>query len=168
MKPVFNQITEIEKRKKTPEYEGNVKEVNASGYMDLDGVTAISKMRQIVLAGGNIEKAQAADSNLAGVQTKLLLGDKFGSIHLMDVSRKIILDKIDIARYKGRRIINISTATLDWIDTKLTYAAVTARGSPVISIVCFKHNENKMHILYSLNSCPTLENGDKLEKNDKQ
>jgi hypothetical protein len=44
MKPVFNQITVIEEKRKTPEYEGNIREVNATGYMDLDGVTAIGKM----------------------------------------------------------------------------------------------------------------------------
>lgn len=41
MKPVFNRITEIERQKKTPEYEGNLKEVSATGFMDLDGVTCI-------------------------------------------------------------------------------------------------------------------------------
>ena len=56
MKPVFNQITIIEEKKKTPEYEGNIKEVHATGYMDLDGVTAVGKMTQVVLSGGVIEK----------------------------------------------------------------------------------------------------------------
>lgn len=44
MKPVFNQITVIEQRKRTPEYEGNLKEVSATGFMDLNGVTTIGKM----------------------------------------------------------------------------------------------------------------------------
>ena len=44
LKPVFNQITVIEKKKKTPEYEGNIKEVSATGFMDIDGVTATCKM----------------------------------------------------------------------------------------------------------------------------
>ena len=52
MKPVFNQITVIEQRKKTPEYEGNLKEINATGFMDLNGVTAIGKMTQTTIAGG--------------------------------------------------------------------------------------------------------------------
>ena len=84
----------------------------------------------------------------------------------MDVSRKLILDKLMIERYLSRRIINISTATLDWVDTKLTYAAVVARGSPIVSIVCFKQNENKIYNLYSLNTCPEIENPDSLESND--
>lgn len=56
MKPVFNQITVIEQRKRTPEYEGNLKEVNATGFMDLNGVTAIGKMSQTVIAGGLSER----------------------------------------------------------------------------------------------------------------
>jgi hypothetical protein len=60
MKPVFNQITIIEEKKKTPEYEGNLKEVNATGYMDLDGVTAIGKMNQVCMSGGSIEKQSAS------------------------------------------------------------------------------------------------------------
>jgi len=95
----------------------------------------------------------------------LILGDKFGQIHLVDVSRKLVLDKMEISKFKGRRIINISTATIDWIDTKLTYVAVVARGSPVVSIVCFKHNENKLYSFYSLNTAPTLDNPDALEQN---
>ncbi len=42
MKPVFNQITLIEDKKKTTEYEGYLKEVMATGFMDLEGVTTIS------------------------------------------------------------------------------------------------------------------------------
>jgi len=98
----------------------------------------------------------------------LILGDKFGQIHLVDVSRKLVLDKMEISKFKGRRIINISTATIEWIDTKLTYVAVVARGSPVVSIVCFKHNENKLYSFYSLNTAPTLDNPDALEQNEGQ
>jgi hypothetical protein len=73
------------------------------------------------------------------------LGDKFGCLHLLDISRKLVLDKMDIERYAGRRITCISTATLEWVDTKLIYAAIAARGSPIVTIVVFKHNENKMY-----------------------
>lgn len=86
----------------------------------------------------------------------------------MDVSRKLVLDKMQIEKFKGRRIQNISTATLQWVDTKLTYMVVVARGSPLVSIICFKHNENKLYSLYTLNSCPSFENPDELERNDGQ
>jgi len=40
---------------------------------------------------------------------------------------------------------------LEWSDSKLTYAAITARCSPIIEIVAFKHSENKLFHLYTLN-----------------
>lgn len=169
MKPVFNKITVIEERRKTPEYEGNIKEVQATGYMNINGVTAIGKMSQVALAGGLVEKSpkNGGPSNYnGGVQQKMIVGDKFGAVHLIDVSRKMIMDKIEIAGYKSRRILNIATASLEWVDTRLIYAAIVARASPTIHIVCFKHNDNKFRHLYSLNMCPTLENPDELENNE--
>jgi len=130
--------------------------------MDIDGVTSTCKMNQIVVAGGNTIESDPS------VHCKMLLGDNFGAVHLLDVSRKLILDKIELERFKTRRIINISTATLEWIDTKLTYAAIVARGSPLVSIVCMKHNENKIYHLYTINTCPELENSDSLESNNGQ
>jgi hypothetical protein len=79
-----------------------------------------------------------------------------------------VLDKIALPGYESRRIQSISTATLEWTDTKLTYTAIIARGSPIISIVCFKQNENKLYHFNSINMCPDLENSDKLELNDGQ
>jgi hypothetical protein len=38
----------------------------------------------------------------------------------------------------------------------------------VITVVCFKHNENKFHSLYTFNINPKLENSDTLEQNDGQ
>jgi hypothetical protein len=43
MRPVFNQINVIEEKKKTAEYEGFIKEVQATGFVEnSDGVTCIS------------------------------------------------------------------------------------------------------------------------------
>jgi hypothetical protein len=39
IKPVFNRITVIEEMRKTPEYEGNIKEVMATASVDINGVT---------------------------------------------------------------------------------------------------------------------------------
>ena len=64
--------------------------------------------------------------------------------------------------------MNISTATLEWIDTKLTYASIVARGSPYVLIIAFKHNENKLYHLYTMNTCPDLENPENLESNPGQ
>ena len=92
MKPVFNKITDIEERKKTPEYEGNIKEVQATGRIEIEGVTCIAKTDQVVLAGGLNEKTNSPGSvnyvPSSNLLNKVVLGDKFGNIHLMDVSRK--------------------------------------------------------------------------------
>ena len=51
----MERIKQIEIRRKTPEYEGNVREVQATGSMDVNGATAMQKCEQVVLAGGNVE-----------------------------------------------------------------------------------------------------------------
>lgn len=61
--------------------------------------------------------------------------------------------------------MNISTSTVTWVDTKLTYIAIITRGVPIVKIVCFKHNEDKLHLLYNLNMCPHLANPELLESN---
>lgn len=93
----------------------------------------------------------------------MLIGDKHGNVHLFESSRKLINDKKQV--FEGRRILQISTCTLQWMDTKLTYAAVIARGSPFVKILAFKHYENKFTHLYNLNVCPHLPNPDSLESN---
>ena len=102
----------------------------------------------------------------AGVHSKLIVGDNFGCIHLVDASRKVVMNKKELPNFEGRRINNISTATLEWVDSKLTLSAVIARGSPTVHIVAFKHNENKFHHFYSINMCPDLENPESLETNE--
>lgn len=58
LRPVFNQITLIEEQKKTTEYEGFLKEVQATGFVDAsDGFTCISQVKACVIgAGGKIDK----------------------------------------------------------------------------------------------------------------
>lgn len=96
----------------------------------------------------------------------MLIGDNLGFINLFDTSRKIILDKMQL--FEGRRILSISNCTIVWCDTKLTYVSVTARGSPEVKILIFKHNESKMRLLYKINVCPHLPNPDSLETNPDQ
>ena len=58
MKPVSNAITLIEERKKTTEYEGFIKEVKATGYMDVPAVTCLERVGMSVGPGGVIDKAE--------------------------------------------------------------------------------------------------------------
>ena len=46
--------------------------------------------------------------------------------------------------------------------------AVLARGSPVLNILAFKHNENKLRRLYSVNLMPDLANPEQPELNERQ
>jgi hypothetical protein len=73
-----------------------------------------------------------------------------------------------LPKYAGRRILHIASASLEWVDTTLTYLAVIARGSPIISILAFKQNENKLYHFNSINMCPDLANPEALEKNPEQ
>ena len=67
--------------------------------------------------------------------------------------------------FEGRRILSISSSTLEWVGTQLTYVACCARGFPVINIIIFKHNENKLRQLYTVNILPDLQNPEKPELN---
>jgi hypothetical protein len=63
--------------------------------------------------------------------------------------------------YKAPKFIqHIETSTIEWCDSKLTFASVIARSCPTIEFLCFKHSENKLFHLYTLNFCPPLENED--------
>lgn len=64
--------------------------------------------------------------------------------------------------------MSISTATITWLDTKLTYIAVAARANPIIKILVMKHNENKMYHIYNINTSPALPNTDQLDANPDQ
>jgi hypothetical protein len=85
---------------------------------------------------------------------------------LFDASRKLMLDKKSLYESPNpRQILNISTATLVWLDTKLTYVSVVARANPIVKVLIFKHNENKLYHIYNLNICPNLPNPDSLDSN---
>lgn len=75
MKPVSNAITKIEERKKTTEYEGFVKEVNATGTVEIPAVTCIENIGAVVGPGGAIEKAEQS-----AISHKLLIGDNTGQL----------------------------------------------------------------------------------------
>jgi|LauGreDrversion4_2_1035121.scaffolds.fasta_scaffold29385_2 hypothetical protein len=64
--------------------------------------------------------------------------------------------------------MSISTASLIWMETKLTYVAVVARGVPIVKVLAFKHNENKFYHFYNINVCPSLPNPETLDSNPEQ
>jgi hypothetical protein len=48
----------------------------------------MAKMNQVILAGGISEKTESQTYNTDSHESKLMIGDNFGNVHLMDVSRK--------------------------------------------------------------------------------
>ena len=123
----------------------------------------MENMGALVGPGGTVSK-----DDQHNVSHKILTGDNFGEVQLIDTSRKLVLDKFAVPGCQGRRIISISSCSIEWVGTQLSYVAVVARGSPVVNILIFKHNENKLRRLYSLNILPELENPDQPELNPKQ
>ena len=85
-----------------------------------------------------------------------MTGDNFGEVQLIDTSRKLVLDKLKVPGFESRRIVSITSSSIEWVGTQLSYVAVIARGSPLINILVFKHNENKLKRMYSLNLLPEL------------
>ena len=69
---------------------------------------------------------------------------------------------------QGRRIISISSFTIEWAGTQLTYVAVVARGWTTVQILCFKNNDNKMKEIHSINMVPEMPNQTEPELNNDQ
>ena len=76
MRPVFNAITLIEEQKKTTEYEGFLKEIQATGFVEQsEGITAMHQVRPVVIGpGGKIDN----EASQSGVANKVVIGNKFG------------------------------------------------------------------------------------------
>jgi len=91
LRPVFNPITLIEEKKKTTEYEGFLKEVQATGFVDQsEGITCMHSVKPVVIGpGGKIDK----EASQSGVANKIVIGNKYGQVELFDASRKLMLDK---------------------------------------------------------------------------
>lgn len=62
-------------------------------------------------------------------------------LSLIDSSRKLVIDRFKIPQIVGRRIISLSSSTIEWVGTQLTYVAVVARGCATVHIVVFKHSD---------------------------
>ena len=132
--------------------------------MDLDQATVLERVSVGVSAGGLINKEEQLI-----VTSKILVGDNFGQVTLLDIQRKVVLDRLKLPDFEsGRRIITISTCSLEWASTHLTYVAVVARGCTKINILVFKHSDCKLKQLFSFNLSPELANGGEPEQNSDQ
>ena len=75
LNPVSEAITKIEERKKTTEYEGFIKEAQATGSLDIDGTTCAENIGVLVGPGGAVQKEEQHT-----VSHKILTGDNFGEV----------------------------------------------------------------------------------------
>lgn len=122
--------------------------------MELDQATVLERVGVSVSAGGLINKEEQLM-----VTSKILAGDNFGQVTLIDIQRKVVLDRLKLADYEsGRRIIAMTTCSLEWASTHLTYIAVVARGSSKINVLVFKHSDCKIKTLFTFNLMPELAN----------
>lgn len=128
--------------------------------MDLEQVTTFCRVAVCVGPGGAIDR-----SDQAHLLSKVLAGNNSGSVSLIDSSKKNVLDRFEIPEFKNRRILAISTCSVEWVSTQLTYVAVVARGSPVVVVLLFKHHDNKIRQLYTVNVCPDMPNPEAPEQN---
>ena len=77
---------------------------------------------------------------------------------MIDITRKLTVDRFKVTGMQSRRIIALSTCTVEWAGTQLTYIAVVARGCTTVQILCFKHNDCKIKEIHSLNVAPEMLN----------
>jgi hypothetical protein len=131
VKNAFERIVQIEKKKQTPEYEGFLKTVYSTGFVDINGITAVRSLQTAKLS-----------------TNKFIIGDKTGAIHLLDTARKIVLHKEVV--FEGHRILNITNSSISWVDTHLSTIAVTARGTPDIKIFMNKNTDSKFYHIYTI------------------
>lgn len=62
--------------------------------------------------GGTVSKE---DSHF--VSHKIITGDNFGEVQLIDTSRKTVLDKLKVPGFEGRRIVSITSSSIEWVGT---------------------------------------------------
>ncbi|CAI2381989.1 unnamed protein product [Moneuplotes crassus] len=144
LKNAFEKILAIEKKKLSPEYEGFLKTIYSTGFVDVNGITAIKSLQTAQLS-----------------TNKVIIGDKNGLIHLLDTQRKIVPGELEL--FQGNRITNIDSCSIPWLETHLSTIAVISRGSPEIKIVMNKISENKLFHLYTIKGLSqNLSEGDEI------
>lgn len=77
VKNAMEKIVQIEKWKQSIDFEGGLKEVYASGVVEIDGITSTASLKK---------------SDLNDDSHRYIMGDKKGKIFMLDASWKIILD----------------------------------------------------------------------------
>lgn len=122
MKQVYLGVHEIEKKKKDPNYEGAVKEIQSQGVIELEGVSVMGR-----------------DERGLGY---LVVGDRCGTIYLLDVGKKLVLSKKEVVT--GVRVEGLACCTYLDGEVAITTIAVIMRGQPNIYIYRYRTGELKL------------------------
>jgi hypothetical protein len=134
---VAKNIHEIEKKKTNPSYDANLKCIQPSGIMDIKGVTCFD------------QRSNKRYENI------VLTGDKFGTLHLLDLNKKQVVAKHPVT--PGKRITQISSATTIYGDNFLTTVGVLSRTDRCVNIFRYRDIEYKIKHQFQIKFCQELD-----------
>lgn len=109
---------EIEEKKKDKNYEGTVKEYLSQSTIDIENI--------------------ACFSSFSNTHNHLLAGDKSGNVYLLDLAKKIVFSKKELALAK--RVLYISETFIGDGDISITTVAVVLNNHSKIYILRYKHS----------------------------
>lgn len=121
MNKVYEKVFEIEKYKENVNYEGAVREIASSGSFEIEGISSIA----------------ASEGNPFN---HLLVGDYYGNIFLLDMNKKVQINKFSVS---DRRVIHIAANTIK-DEEYITTICVICRADPNIHVFRYKSGENKI------------------------
>ena len=105
---------------------GGVREVNPISFFELNGTSALGALKPNPL-------------NL------LLAGDKYGNTNILDLNRRIQLQKIEVV--PSHRITAIEGVTIEYCDDYLLTFAIVARGEPTVHVYrIWTHDYKPVHL----------------------
>ena len=68
-----------------------------TGALDVDACVCIEKVGTLVGPGGTVNKEEQSS-----ISHKIIIGDNLGQLVLVDVSRKLVLDRFQVPNCDGR------------------------------------------------------------------
>lgn len=126
--PIYRVVFEILKYDKDPNYDGNLHESSYHSCYDIEGISYLS-------------------SDIRNNINHVLVGDKFGNISVLDLNKKQVIMKKQVAM---SRIIHICTV-VNWVqDTWLVTVSVVARGDQNVQVFRYNLFENKIYLQYTI------------------
>lgn len=119
---------EIEQKKKDKNYQGVVREYLSQNTIDVENGACLSSVSK--------------------VHNHLLAGDKNGTVHLLDLAKKIVFSKKELA--VGKRVIHIAQTFVSDGDVAITTLAVVLNSHGKIYILRYKHAQPKLVLTHQI------------------